>query len=100
MKIHMSDEAVKWYQEEMNIESGDSFRFFVRYGGSSTIQKGFSLGVVKDSPKEAGAKMEKNGITFFIEESDVWYFDQNDLIVDYDHDKDEPVFDYKKPADQ
>jgi uncharacterized protein YneR len=100
MNIHISEEAVKWYHQEMNIVSGDSFRFFVRYGGNSTIQKGFSLGVVKDQPKQIGAKTEKDGITFFIEESDIWYFDHNDLVIDLDKDKGEPVFDYQKSADE
>ncbi|UOK56205.1 HesB/YadR/YfhF family protein [Bacillus sp. OVS6] len=97
MNIHISGKAAEWYQNEMNVASGDSFRFFVRYGGTSTIQKGFSLGVVKDQPKQAGAKTEKNGITFFIEESDIWYFDQNDLVIDFDEEKGNPYLIIKKP---
>ncbi|MCY7891407.1 hypothetical protein MOB38_20680, partial [Bacillus spizizenii] len=43
----------------------------------------------------AGATAEAGGITFFIEESDLWYFDNHDLLVSYSADADEPVFEYQ-----
>ncbi|AZB43067.1 hypothetical protein CEF21_12545 [Bacillus sp. FJAT-42376] len=99
MKIKVNEEAAKWYQDELRLQAGDSVRFFVRYGGSSTIQKGFSLGVTKEEKEDAGASAELRGIDFFVSERDLWYFDGNDLIVDFDTEHNEPVFDYEKAAD-
>ncbi|MTH51849.1 hypothetical protein GKZ89_00410 [Bacillus mangrovi] len=99
MKIKMNDDAAKWYKDELHLDAGDSVRFFVRYGGSSTIQKGFSLGVVQENKEEAGASAEACGIEFFVSEQDLWYFDGNDLLIKFDEDNNEPVFDYEKTAD-
>lgn len=92
MNMTINEDALNWYKEELDLESGDQVRFFVRYGGCSNVQKGFSLGVAKDAPQEAGVTAEADGITFFIEESDLWYFDNHDLLVSYSEDADEPVF--------
>ncbi|PPA71943.1 HesB/YadR/YfhF family protein [Jeotgalibacillus proteolyticus] len=96
MNIQLSKEAVKWFQDEMMIKEGDHVRFFVKYGGSSKVQDGFSLGVSKDEPMEAAVTREENGITFFIEEQDVWYFDDHDLEVNYNESSDGPSYDYSK----
>lgn len=79
----------------LDLKEGDQVRFFVRYGGCSNVQKGFSLGVSKDEPQQIGVSAEKDGITFFVEESDVWYFDGHDLLVTYNESAEEPVFEYQ-----
>ncbi|MEW9502544.1 HesB/YadR/YfhF family protein [Jeotgalibacillus marinus] len=96
MNIHISKEAQKWFQYEMMMKKGDHVRFFVRYGGSSPIQDGFSLGVSKDEPIEAVVTQEIEGIIFYIEERDLWYFDGHDLHVDYSDKADGPTYDYSK----
>ena len=96
MKIQISSEAAAWYKKELNLKTGDFVRFYVRYGGFSTVQKGFSLGISSDEPNDIGAKATEEGITFYIEEKDIWYFDEHDLIVTYHTKYDEPVLDYKK----
>ncbi|HEY4553030.1 MAG TPA: HesB/YadR/YfhF family protein [Bacillaceae bacterium] len=96
MNIHFTDEALQWFQKEMDLQKGDSIRFYVRYGGSSPIQEGFSLGLNKEAPMETGAEKEQEGILFFVEERDLWYFDGYDLHVGYDEKRDEPVYDYHK----
>ena len=96
MDIQLSKEAVQWFQDEMLIKEGDHVRFFVRYGGSSPIQDGFSLGVSKDDPIEAAVTKEEDGITFYVEEKDVWYFDGHDLEVAYSDKSEGPSYDYTK----
>jgi uncharacterized protein YneR len=95
MNMTVNEDALNWYKEELDLQNGDQVRFFVRYGGCSNVQKGFSLGVTKDAPQEAGVTAEVGGITFFIEESDLWYFDNHDLLVSYSESADEPVFEYQ-----
>ncbi|MCV9885482.1 HesB/YadR/YfhF family protein [Metabacillus halosaccharovorans] len=94
MKITIDNKAADWYINELQLEEGDTVQFFVRYGGCSNVQKGFSLGVVKQNPEEIGSSVESKGITFFVENRDLWYFDQHDLHVDLDEDAEEPVFQY------
>ncbi|MBU8878590.1 HesB/YadR/YfhF family protein [Bacillus sp. FJAT-29790] len=94
MKIHISDHAAAWYQDEMHLKSGGFIRFFARYGGCSAVQQGFSLGVSNEEPVNAGTETVKNGITYYIEEKDLWYFDQHDLYVEFNEKAQEPVFQY------
>jgi uncharacterized protein YneR len=95
MKIMIKPKALEWYKEELDLKQGDFVRFFARYGGCSTVQKGFSLGINKESPLSPGVQTVIDGITFFIEENDMWYFDHHNLIVDFDERINEPVFLYE-----
>ncbi|MFJ8064535.1 HesB/YadR/YfhF family protein [Psychrobacillus sp. NPDC096426] len=96
MKIYISPDALTWFQDEMQATNGDTIRFYARYGGSSPIQQGFSLGVTKDTPFEPVVTVKMENILFFIEERDEWYFDGHDLYVDVDHQLDELAYTYKK----
>ncbi|MGN1400617.1 MAG: HesB/YadR/YfhF family protein [Bacillus sp. (in: firmicutes)] len=95
MKITLTDAAAQWYEEELDLSEGDYVRFYVRYGGNSQIQPGFSLGIQIESPLEVGASAEINGITYFIESEDSWYFDGKDLSVSFNGSLNEPRFEYK-----
>ncbi|MBP3039960.1 HesB/YadR/YfhF family protein [Bacillaceae bacterium Marseille-Q3522] len=95
MKIYISDDASKWYKSEMFLEEGDYVRFFARYGGCSNIQQGFSLGISNEEPIDAGIKEVKDGVIYFIEEKDLWYFDNHDLHVTFDSKLNEPVYQYE-----
>ncbi|TYR80573.1 hypothetical protein FZC66_09360 [Priestia megaterium] len=95
MKLTVTEQAAKWYKDEMMLESNEYVRFFVRYGGCSNVQKGFSLGVNKDKPINIGVETEVNGLTFFVEDEDLWYFDGHDLKVTYSEEIKEPEFIYE-----
>ncbi|ANB58943.1 iron-sulfur cluster biosynthesis family protein [Anoxybacillus sp. B7M1] len=92
MEIIIKPKALAWYKEELDLREGDSIRFFARYGGCSTVQKGFSLGMEKSVPSDPKAQTTIDGITFFVEDNDIWYFDGHDLIVDFNEQASEPVF--------
>ncbi|BDG47052.1 MULTISPECIES: HesB/YadR/YfhF family protein [Parageobacillus] len=92
MEIILTPKAFAWYKEELNLQKGDAVRFFARYGGCSTVQSGFSLGVAKDDPIEPGAQTTIDGITFFVEDRDIWYFDGHNLVIDFNKQANEPVF--------
>lgn len=96
MNISFSDEALKWFKEEMDIEEGDFVRFYVRYGGSSPLHESFSLGVNKEEPIDIGTKKEVDGTTFFVEENDLWFFMEHDLYVNFNEKLHEPSYEYKK----
>jgi uncharacterized protein YneR len=94
MKLEVSKEAAQWYINEMNLQNGQKLRFFVRYGGCSTVQSGFSLGVEIAEPFDIGVQTNIEDILFFIEEKDLWYFDQHDLVISLNEKLNEPVFEY------
>jgi len=95
MKLHVSSNAAQWYKEEMDLSEGSFIRFYVRYGGFSQLQKGFSLGVSIEEPIDPVVKTETDGVVFYIEEKDLWYFDNRDVEVDLDEKRNEPVFNHK-----
>lgn len=96
MNMSVSKEAANWYKEELLLQDGDSLRFFVQYGGCSTVQKGLSLGLRKDVPMNPCAQTNENGITFFIEGDDEWFFDGHNLSVTLNEGDDSPQFHYEK----
>ncbi len=98
MNIQIGNKALSWFKEEMDVHRGDSIRFFVRYGGSSPLHEGFSLGVTKDEPMEIGAQTEIDGIVYFVEQADLWYFDGHDLHVEYNEQLNEPRYQYVQPS--
>ncbi|WP_088014227.1 HesB/YadR/YfhF family protein [Gottfriedia acidiceleris] len=81
MKITISEDAIKWFQDEMNVKQGDTIRFFARYGGNSTIHKGYSLGVTKEQPVDIGESITIDHVVYFINETDLWYFKDYNLNV-------------------
>ncbi|MGM9988978.1 MAG: HesB/YadR/YfhF family protein [Bacillaceae bacterium] len=96
MKIIIEKDALNWFKEEMDVKSGEAVRFFIRYGGCSTVQKGFSLGLSKEEFKEDSISTVEDGITFFIAQEDEWYFKEHDLRVDLDPKLEEIQFHYQK----
>ena len=95
MNIKISNEVAAWYKEELNLTPGSYLRFFVRYGGQS-IQSGFSLGIVSVQPTHIGASTEASGITFFVENQDLWFFEDYDLVINLNTKWNEPEFQYEK----
>ncbi|WP_033544021.1 HesB/YadR/YfhF family protein [Planococcus sp. CAU13] len=94
MEIKISTDAFDWFHNEMEVSAGESVRFFVRYGGSG-LQPGFSLGVTKDQPHEAAVEVEEDQVKYFIEQSDLWYFDGHDLSVSVNDELDELDYSYE-----
>lgn len=96
MKIIVSDEALQWFKEEMEVEAGDTIRFYARYGGCSPFHEGFSLGMNREQPLEVGVKTTLHDISFYIEEKDLWFFNEHNLIVDIDQTFDELKYRYEQ----
>ena len=88
MNIALTDEALQWFKQEMEVESGDTIRFYARYGGSSPFHEGFSLGMTREEPIAIG-------VIYYIDEKDLWFFNDHNLHVDVDASKDELQYDYR-----
>lgn len=94
MNIQISKEAAKWYRKELDINEDAEMRFYVRYGGFDGNIPGFSLGVGQRVPEEIHTSATKEGVTFFIEQNDAWYFEGKDLKINLNHKLDEPDLKY------
>lgn len=95
MKITISPKAQKWFADELELENGDNVRFFGKYGGSTNVHAGFTTGMeVAEPHRELLGSVTADGISYFAEESDDWFFHGHDLTVDYDEAKDEPTYFY------
>jgi uncharacterized protein YneR len=92
MQITMSDKVVQWYKEDLALTEGDFVKFYVRYGGFNSFIKGFSLGIDKEKPEQTHTQIEKDGITFFMEDTDTWYLDNKDLVIEFNEQLGEPEF--------
>ncbi|MDD1501683.1 MULTISPECIES: HesB/YadR/YfhF family protein [unclassified Lysinibacillus] len=96
MNIVLTDEALQWFKQEMEVDSGDTIRFYARYGGSSPFHEGFSLGMTREEPFNIGVKKVIDDVTYYIDEKDLWFFNNHSLYVDVDITNDELKYEYKK----
>lgn len=99
MKIFIAEDAFEWFTKEMEAVSGDYIRFYARYGGSSPFHEGFSLGMTREHPHEIGVATEREGIHFYIEKADEWFFNGHDLHVSMNKESDELHYEYKPAVD-
>lgn len=96
MKITLTDAALEWFKQEMEVENGDTIRFYARYGGSSPFHEGFSLGMTREEPIQIGVQTVVDGVTYYIDEKDLWFFNDHNLLVDINPSMDELQYDYTK----
>ena len=54
--------------------------------------KGLSLGIRKDDPAHPAVQIQEEGINFFIEGDDEWFFDGHNLSVTLNEGDDFPIF--------
>ncbi|GGG13874.1 HesB/YadR/YfhF family protein [Paenibacillus abyssi] len=92
MNIIVEQPAARWYKQEMSLSDGDSLRVFVRLGGCGSVQPGFSLGVMKETPRNPGLSQEVEGIVFYMEEDNLWYLDGRALHIRFDEQLDDIQF--------
>lgn len=92
MKIELSNNAVSWFKEELELPEGDKvLQFFVRYGGEFQLKQGFSpaFSVDKKDEVEIGYENNYEGLDVVIAEKDLWYFKDDNLFIDINDSVDE-----------
>ena len=87
--LKVSLKAAQWYIKEMELNEGDHIKFFGKIYGT---RNGFSFALAKMEPSNPAVVVNVEGINFYIESTDVWFFDDITLNVDFDEDLKEPVF--------
>jgi len=97
MEIVVSNSAINWFKDEVDLKNGDKVKFYAKIYGSSPVQENFSLGFTVDNdPIDMMVKTETEGLTFYVEGTDLWFFNGHDLHVDYNEKKDELEYSYRK----
>lgn len=96
MKLIITNDALDWFKKEMEATKGDYIRFYARYGGSSPFHEAFSLGMNRQEPHDIGVETVEDGIHFYIENDDLWFFNEHDLHVKVDSTLDELKYEYTK----
>lgn len=82
--IEVTDSALKWMQKELEPDNNQGVNIYVRYGGETQLKQGFSPAITVDSVPNDAKTFEFDDITVFINESDLWYFEDTQLKVDVD----------------
>lgn len=95
MQININEEAANWYIKELQLKEGDFVRFFPRYGGVGGNIPGFSIGINTNEPMDLQTKATYDGVTFYIEKEDLWYFDDKNLTINFNEKLNEPEFLYE-----
>ena len=95
MSFTLTEKAARWLKRELQLDHGDYVRFYVRYGGMNGPGNGFSLGVNVTKPVQVGEKTVVDDTTFFVEQDDVWFLQEYDLIIQYNDKADDIEFVYK-----
>lgn len=91
MEIKITTDVAKWFKSELQIDDQGYIRFFPRYGFGGHIP-GFSIGINRESPVELHESTELEGITFYVEDKDAWYFENVDLSVTLNEKRNEPDY--------
>jgi uncharacterized protein YneR len=100
MDIVISKSALQWFKGEVELKTGEKVKFYPKVYGNSPVQEGFSLGFTVDNePIDMITKFESEGMLFYIEERDLWFFNGHDLHVNYNEEKDEVEYSYTKSAE-
>lgn len=96
--IDVTKDAAQWYKKELDLQSGQAVRFYAQYSSGGHIHPGFSLGIAVEEPKTPGEKIVVEGITFYLEQKDLWYLEGYRLNVSYDPVEDDIRYEYEQLA--
>ena len=87
--ITVTPQAAAWYKKELHLKDGDHVKFFGKIYGA---RDGFSFTIGTQEPTRPELMINVEGINFYVEKSDAWFFDDFTLLVDLDDHYKEPTF--------
>ncbi|GGE09014.1 hypothetical protein GCM10011571_07960 [Marinithermofilum abyssi] len=92
LQIDVAPAALKWFQREMGARPGDTIRLVAKYKaetGCCDVHQGCGFRLSFEEPNRPAAITRMDGISFFVEEQDLWNFEGDLLTVSYDQTADE-----------
>lgn len=96
MYISIDERAISWFTREFEVNKPFNIRMFPQYAGFGNKHKGFSLAFSAETPANIGYTNDVNGITFFIDVNDIWFFEDTETCFTVDHLSDELLVKYKE----
>lgn len=96
MKLTITSKAQAWFKQELELAEGQGIKFYGKVYGKTQVHDGFSVGMAVDTPESPLVEEKDNGILYFVEEADEWFFKGYDLVVDYDAELDEPKYEFMR----
>jgi uncharacterized protein YneR len=99
MIISIDERAATWFTSEFEFNKPFSIRMFPQYAGFGQKHKGYSMAFSAETPANIGFTKEINGITFFVEGSDVWFFEDTETYLSFDNRLNEIQVTYKEDID-
>jgi uncharacterized protein YneR len=93
MLISIDEKAAKWFTNEFEI---NTVRMFPRYSGFGEKNKGFSLAFSAEAPSNVGFMKEINGINFYVEGNDVWFFEDTETCLSFNDEINEIQITFKE----
>jgi uncharacterized protein YneR len=85
--LEVTDRALDWMKEELDPEEGQGVNIYVRYGGETQLKQGFSPALTVERIPSDSKVFDYDGIQVFIKESDLWYFEDTELVIDSEDDE-------------
>lgn len=96
MKLTITPKAQEWFKREIELGDNQGIKFYGKVYGKTQVHDGFSVGMSVDTPETPLIEENTNGMMFFVEEADEWFFKGYDLVVDYDTELNEPKYEFNQ----
>jgi uncharacterized protein YneR len=84
MLISIDEKAFAWFKKEFESTESLNIRMFPQYGGFGQKHREFTLGFSAEAPTSAEYQEEINGVTFYYEENDAWFFNNAETYLSID----------------
>ncbi|WP_066316627.1 HesB/YadR/YfhF family protein [Bacillus sp. FJAT-29814] len=84
MFITIDEKAVNWFEKEFEFNNPFSIRMYPQYAGFGEKHKGYSLAFSIETPANAAFTKQVDGIAFYIEENDMWFFENTETYLSVD----------------
>ncbi|MEH7093533.1 HesB/YadR/YfhF family protein [Neobacillus vireti] len=98
MFISIDEKAALWFMREFEMKKPINIRLFPQYAGFGEKNKGFSLAFSAEQPENVGYTQEMNGITFYVEGNDIWFFEDTETYLSFNEVIEEIQINYKETS--
>lgn len=92
MKITLTDAAAKFFREEVDPQPGQGIHIYGKVYGKTNVHDNYSVGILVEQPINPIVSAEVNDVLVFAEPEDAWFFGDYDLEIDYDSEKEAPIY--------
>ncbi|MEH7417724.1 hypothetical protein V7266_20855 [Neobacillus drentensis] len=84
MFISIDEKAALWFTKEFEMKEPISIRLYPQYAGFGEKNKGYSLAFSAEQSSDACYTQVLNGITFYVEGNDIWFFENTETYLTFD----------------